>query len=210
MDSFRTLFGSLLALVYHCFDRIVIQVRSLRLTKSNGSGRLTTSRWRSTIGHCGSRRRISASAFRTRRRPARSDRSLQPRRSINSGHSRARTAPRLPLVAMVPTPRHSTPVTSGCSRRIARCHASTSRRTSGCYSSAHACGEKVERDRDLDEDEDTTGPDRRVTAWTPELVQVSLEWLALRAALARRRAMWLTRLVDVSVVWREPASTVLA
>src|SRR5438094_1245133 len=25
MDSFRTLFGSLLALVYHCFDRIVIQ-----------------------------------------------------------------------------------------------------------------------------------------------------------------------------------------
>jgi hypothetical protein len=35
---------------------------------------------------------------------------------------------------------------------------------------------------------------------------VSLEWLTLRAALARRRAMWLTRLVDASVVWREPGA----
>jgi DNA polymerase-3 subunit epsilon len=60
------------------------------------------------------------------------------------------------------------------------------------------------RDRDVDDDENTTGSGRGVTAWTPELVQVSLEWLALRAALARRRAMWLTRLVDASVVWREP------
>jgi hypothetical protein len=38
-------------------------------------------------------------------------------------------------------------------------------------------------------------------------VQVSLEWLALRAALARRRAIWLTRLFDSSVVWREPGDT---
>ena len=44
-----------------------------------------------------------------------------------------------------------------------------------------------------------------MTIWTPEFVQVSLEWLALRAALARRRAIWLTRLFDSSVVWREPA-----
>ena len=43
--------------------------------------------------------------------------------------------------------------------------------------------------------------------WTPEFVQVSLEWLALRAALARRRAMWLTRLVDCSVRWREPGDS---
>jgi hypothetical protein len=34
-----------------------------------------------------------------------------------------------------------------------------------------------------------------------------LEWLALRAALARRRAIWLTRLVDSSVVWREPGDS---
>ena len=63
------------------------------------------------------------------------------------------------------------------------------------------------RDRDLDVDdaEDDANDTRRgVTVWTPEFVQVSLEWLVLRAALARRRAMWLTRLFDSSVLWREP------
>jgi DNA polymerase-3 subunit epsilon len=61
------------------------------------------------------------------------------------------------------------------------------------------------RDRDIEEDEDDANHTRRgVTVWTPEFVQVSLEWLALRAALARRRAIWLTRLFDSSVVWREP------
>jgi DNA polymerase-3 subunit epsilon len=60
------------------------------------------------------------------------------------------------------------------------------------------------RDRDVDEDE-ANDSRRGVTVWTPELVQVSLEWLALRAALARRRAIWLTRLFESSVVWREPA-----
>ena len=64
------------------------------------------------------------------------------------------------------------------------------------------------RDRDPAEDDvedDATHPRRGVTVWTPEVVQVSLEWLALRAAFARRRAIWLTRLFDSSVVWREPA-----
>jgi DNA polymerase-3 subunit epsilon len=61
------------------------------------------------------------------------------------------------------------------------------------------------RDRDVEEDEDDANATRRgVTVWTPEFVHVSLEWLALRAALARRRAIWLTRLFDSSVVWREP------
>jgi DNA polymerase-3 subunit epsilon len=58
------------------------------------------------------------------------------------------------------------------------------------------------RDRDVDEDD--ANESRGSSVWTPELVQLSLEWLALRAALARRRAMWLTRLFDSSVVWREP------
>jgi DNA polymerase-3 subunit epsilon len=62
------------------------------------------------------------------------------------------------------------------------------------------------RDHDVNGGEDATDTDRDVTAWTPELVHVSLEWIALRAALARRRAMWLTRLVDASVVWREPGA----
>ena len=62
------------------------------------------------------------------------------------------------------------------------------------------------RDRDVDED-DVNETGRGFTGWTPEFVQVSLEWLALRAALARRRAIWLTRLVDSSVVWREPGGS---
>lgn len=62
------------------------------------------------------------------------------------------------------------------------------------------------RDRD-DDEEDANGTRRGVTVWTPEFVQVSLEWLALRAALARRRAIWLTRLFDSSVVWREPVDS---
>jgi DNA polymerase III subunit epsilon len=62
------------------------------------------------------------------------------------------------------------------------------------------------RDRDVEEDDPSeAGPG--LTVWTPEFVQVSLEWLALRAALARRRAIWLTRLFDSSVVWREPGDT---
>ncbi len=66
------------------------------------------------------------------------------------------------------------------------------------------------RDRDPAEDdvEDDANDTRRgVTVWTPEFVQVSLERLALRAALARRRAIWLTRLFDSSVVWREPVDS---
>jgi DNA polymerase-3 subunit epsilon len=43
------------------------------------------------------------------------------------------------------------------------------------------------RDRDVDED-DANETRRGLTVWTPEFVQVSLEWLALRAALARRTA----------------------
>ncbi len=62
------------------------------------------------------------------------------------------------------------------------------------------------RDRDVDED-DANETRRGVTVWTPELVQLSLEWLALRAALARRRAIWLTRLADSSVMWREPGDS---
>jgi hypothetical protein len=62
------------------------------------------------------------------------------------------------------------------------------------------------RDRDVDED-GTNETGRALTVWTPEFVQVSLEWLALRAALGRRRAIWLTRLFDSSVVWREPGDS---
>jgi hypothetical protein len=63
------------------------------------------------------------------------------------------------------------------------------------------------RDREVDDGHDATDAGHGITGWTPELVQVTLEWLALRAALARRRAMWLTRLVDASVTWRDPGAT---
>src|SRR5918995_1229866 len=62
------------------------------------------------------------------------------------------------------------------------------------------------RDRDVDED-DADETRRGVTVWTPQFVRLSLEWLALRAAHARRRALWLTRLADSSVVWREPGDS---
>lgn len=59
------------------------------------------------------------------------------------------------------------------------------------------------RDRDADDDEWTLRP---ADGWTPEQVQVALERLVLRATLARRRARWLTRLVEATVVWSEPGS----
>jgi DNA polymerase III subunit epsilon len=62
------------------------------------------------------------------------------------------------------------------------------------------------RDREVDDDQAATETDRDVAEWTPELVHVSLEWLVLQAALGRRRAMWLTRLVDASVLWRDPGA----
>ena len=62
------------------------------------------------------------------------------------------------------------------------------------------------RDRDV-EDGHADDTHRRATVWTPEFVQVSLEWLALRTALARRLAIWLTRLADSSVVWHEPGDS---
>jgi hypothetical protein len=65
---------------------------------------------------------------------------------------------------------------------------------------------KGRRDRDVDEDE-TNAARRDSTVWTAEFVQLSLEWLGLRAALARRRAIWLTRLFDSSVAWREPGDS---
>jgi DNA polymerase III subunit epsilon len=59
------------------------------------------------------------------------------------------------------------------------------------------------RDRDVEAEEEPRG----IRTWTPVLVQRSLEWLVLRAALARRRAVWLTRLVEASVRWTEPGTT---
>ncbi len=87
--------------------------------------------------------------------------------------------------------------------RFCAAHSGLSRNDLGACSRLLLLGTRLwregRRDRDVDPDEGTSAPE-----WTPEQVQVSLERLALRAALARRRASWLTRLVDASVVWSEP------
>ena len=58
------------------------------------------------------------------------------------------------------------------------------------------------RDRDNDDEEFTLGD-----VATPADIQFELERVALRAALARRRAKWVTRLVDAAVVWQEPGAS---
>jgi hypothetical protein len=88
--------------------------------------------------------------------------------------------------------------------RLCAVHAELSRHDLGAHERLLRLGTRLwregRRDHDVDADEETRG----ITTWTPELVQRSLEWLALRGALARRRAIWLTRLVDSSVLWTEP------
>jgi hypothetical protein len=92
--------------------------------------------------------------------------------------------------------------------RLCAVHPEVSRQDLGAHDRLLRLGTRLwregRRDRDVDED-DPNEAGRGLAVWTPEFVPVSLEWLALRAALARRRAIWLTRLFDSSVVWREPA-----
>jgi hypothetical protein len=94
--------------------------------------------------------------------------------------------------------------------RLFAVHPELSRQDLGAHDRLLRLGTRLwregRRDRDGDED-DPTEAGGGLTVWTPEFVQVSLEWLALRAALARRRAAWLTRLFDSSVVWREPGDS---
>jgi hypothetical protein len=94
--------------------------------------------------------------------------------------------------------------------RLCAAHPELSRQDLGAHDRLLRLGTRLwregRRDRDVDED-DPNEAGRGVTVWSPEFVHVSLEWLALRAALARRRAIWLTRLFDASVVWREPGDS---
>jgi hypothetical protein len=86
--------------------------------------------------------------------------------------------------------------------RFCGAHAELSRIDLGSHSRLLRLGTRLwaegRRDHDGEEDEELRA------AWTPELVQLSLEWLVLRAALARRRARWLTRLAESTIVWSEP------
>jgi DNA polymerase-3 subunit epsilon len=90
--------------------------------------------------------------------------------------------------------------------RLCAAHVELSRHGPGMPSRLLRLGARLwregRRDHDVDLDE-TIGTDRPAPAWAAEHVQLSLEWLALRAALAVRRAAWLTRLVEAAVVWSE-------
>jgi DNA polymerase-3 subunit epsilon len=60
--------------------------------------------------------------------------------------------------------------------------------------------------RDRDEEPEAFILTPPASSWTPERVRHALERAALQAALAVRRARWLTRFVEVSVVWTEPGA----
>ena len=90
--------------------------------------------------------------------------------------------------------------------RLCAAHSELSRQDLDGHARLLRLGTRLWREGRRDRDVDSDGETRGITTWTPELVQLSLEWLALRGALARRRAIWLTRLVDASVLWTEPGA----
>jgi DNA polymerase-3 subunit epsilon len=93
--------------------------------------------------------------------------------------------------------------------RLCAAHPELSRADLGAHSRLLRLGTRLWRQgrRDRDGDLDGVAARERVPPmWTAQDVEVSLEWLALRAALARRRARWLRRLVDATVVWSEPGA----
>ncbi len=93
--------------------------------------------------------------------------------------------------------------------RLRAAHGELSRGDLGAHSRVLRLGTRLwqegRRDRDVDWD-GAAATDRPTPVWTAEQVQIALEWLALRAALARRRARWLTRLVDATITWSEPGA----
>jgi DNA polymerase-3 subunit epsilon len=90
--------------------------------------------------------------------------------------------------------------------RFCAAHPELSRNDLGAHERLLRLGTRLWKEGRRDHDDDREEESRRITTWTPALVQRSLEWIALRGALARRRAIWLTRLVDASVVWTEPGT----
>jgi hypothetical protein len=90
------------------------------------------------------------------------------------------------------------------SARFRAAHPELSRTDIGPHSRLLRLGTRLwhEGRRDHDGDEE----DELRATWTPEQVQLALEWLVLRVALARRRARWLTRLAESAIVWSEPGT----
>ena len=86
-------------------------------------------------------------------------------------------------------------------------HGEVSRHDLAPHASFLRLGNRLWREGRRDRDQETGGTAETRGApetWTPERVQVALERMALRGSLAVRRARWLTRLAEASIVWSEP------
>jgi DNA polymerase-3 subunit epsilon len=92
-------------------------------------------------------------------------------------------------------------------RRLAQLHPELSRGDVAPHARLLRLGTRLWREgrRDRDVEEETAI--FRVPEWSPEAVQAWLEWVALRAAHACRRASWLTALLDSTLVWSEAGTS---
>ena len=91
----------------------------------------------------------------------------------------------------------------GC-RRLARLHPELSRGDLAPHARLLRLGTRLWREGRRDREAEDETALFRVPDGSPEAVQAWLEWTALRAAHACRRASWLTALLDSTLVWSEP------
>jgi DNA polymerase-3 subunit epsilon len=92
--------------------------------------------------------------------------------------------------------------------RLRAAHPELSREDFRAHAGLLRLGTRLWREGRRDRESDGDGEDefRLGDDVMPEDIQVDLERVALRAALARRRAKWVTRLVDATIVWQEPGA----
>jgi hypothetical protein len=88
-------------------------------------------------------------------------------------------------------------------RRLALLHPELSRADVAPHARLLRLGTRLWREGRRDREVEDETAIFRVPDWSPEAVQAWIEWTALRAAHACRRASWLTALLDAAVVWSE-------
>jgi DNA polymerase-3 subunit epsilon len=90
--------------------------------------------------------------------------------------------------------------------RLCAAHPELSREGLGPRASLLRLGTRLWREGRRDRESDVDEEFRLGDARTPAEIQSDLERVALRAAHARRRAKWVTRLVEAAIVWQEPGA----
>jgi hypothetical protein len=88
-------------------------------------------------------------------------------------------------------------------RRLAELHPELSRGDVAPHARLLRLGTRLWREGRREREVEDETAIFRVPDWAPEAVQAWLEWTALRAAHACRRASWLTALLDSTLVWSE-------